>query len=87
MAAVHEHQKTTRRRRARQTDGRRSEVKVCAVCKSETKWLSVDGMCWNCTVDNAKKKVPLHVDLSEEDQSGSDSVSDNMGYIDNVGNW
>lgn len=87
MAAVHEHQKPTRRRRARQTDGRRSGVKVCTVCKSETKWLSVEGMCWNCTVENAKKKIPLHVEIPEEEQGGSDHNSTNIGYLDNAGNW
>ena len=87
MAAVHEHQKKTRRRRARQMDGRRSKSKVCSVCNSATKWLSVDGMCWECTVENAKKKIPLHVEISDDESGGSETLSDNIGYTDNVGNW
>jgi hypothetical protein len=66
MAAVQENQ-NPRRRRARQMDGRRSSVKVCSVCQTETRWLSVDGKCWDCTIKAAKNKVPLFIELQDED--------------------
>ncbi len=67
MAAVHENQRK-RRRKKRQTDGRRSKLKICTSCEKESKWLSVDGRCWECTVEMAKGKIPLHIDPTEEEQ-------------------
>jgi len=81
MAAVHENQVKARRRRTRQKDGRRSQVKVCTACNNETKWLSVDGTCWACTVSATKNKVPIHVDNEEE--STTDSTSDIFGQVEN----
>ncbi len=80
MAAVHENQ-TKRRRRKRQTDGRRSKLKTCTVCAAKTRWLSVDGRCWECTIQSAKSKVPLFVELHNEENRAPDN------YIDSVGNW
>lgn len=66
MAAVQENQ-NPRRHRTRQMDGRRSSVKVCSVCQTETRWLSVDGKCWDCTIKAAKNKVPLFIEPQDED--------------------
>lgn len=78
MAAVRENQ-VKRRRRTRQMDGRRSALKVCAICQTETRWVSVDGVCWQCTVQAAKKKVPLHIEIQEEDQDYPETLSGHAG--------
>jgi len=78
MAAVRENQ-MKRRRRVRKTDGRRSNTKICKVCQNETRWLSVDGMCWDCTVNAAKRKVPLYIEIQEEDQDNFEMYSGSAG--------
>lgn len=70
MAAVHENQ-IKRCRRMRQKDGRRSDVKVCAACQKETRWVSVDQLCWECTILAAKNKIPLYIEPHEEDDIGN----------------
>ena len=79
MAAVQENQTKKRRRRKRQTDGRRSKLKVCRACQKETKWLSVDGKCWECTIDTAKTKIPLHIEPSEEEHAGNEVLPGTSG--------
>ena len=66
MPAVQENQ-NPRRRHTRQMDGRRSPMKVCSVCREETRWLSVDGMCWDCTIKAVKNKVPIFIEPQEEE--------------------
>jgi hypothetical protein len=62
-------------RRTRQKDGRRSTKKVCNSCGNETRWLSVEGTCWDCTVKAAKDKVPLFIEPQEEESDESESSS------------
>jgi hypothetical protein len=75
MAAVHENQLGRRRRRTRQIDGRRSQVRVCTVCGCQTRWVSVEGTCWKCTVSIAKQKKPLFIE-PEDEESGSEFSPD-----------
>ena len=67
MAAVHEDQ-AKRRRRTRYISGNRNGNKICSACEKKTRWLSVDGLCWDCTVTSAKNKIPIHIDSLDEDQ-------------------
>ena len=62
-----------RTRRTRQKDGRRSAQKKCASCNLETRWLSVEGTCWDCTVKSAKDKVPLFIESQEEESEDSET--------------
>jgi hypothetical protein len=62
-----------RTRRTRQKDGRRSIKKVCASCSNETRWLSVDGLCWDCTIKEAKDKAPIYIESQEEESEDSES--------------
>jgi len=64
-----------RGRRTRQMNGRRGRAKVCAVCGNPTRWLSVDGMCWDCTVKAAKNKVPIYIEQQEEETESTDLSS------------
>ncbi|RJP77800.1 MAG: hypothetical protein C4524_07525 [Candidatus Zixiibacteriota bacterium] len=70
MAAVNEN-RGKRGKRTRQTSGQRSPVKVCASCGNETRWLSVDNMCWDCTIQAAKNKTPIYIEPHEEEDSES----------------
>ncbi len=62
-----------RTRRTRQKDGRRSTKKVCASCGNETRWLSVEGTCWDCTIKAARNKAPLYIEPQEEESEDSES--------------
>ncbi len=64
-----------RAKRTRQKDGRRSLKKICSSCGNETRWLSVEGNCWDCTVKAAKDKAPLYIELQEEESEDSESSS------------
>ncbi len=72
MAAVEEN-RIKRGKRVRQMSGDRSVTKICAACGGETRWLSVDGLCWSCTVQAAKNKTPLFVE-HQEDESESENA-------------
>jgi len=81
MAAVHE-SRIKRRRRTKHTSGSKEIVRVCSTCSSETRWLSVDGLCWDCTVKAAKNKIPIQIDTSEDDPESADMYDYNTG-----GDW
>ena len=66
MSAVQENQ-PRRRKGARQMDGRRSDLKECVACRKETRWLSVDQLCWECTIAAARTKIPLHIEPFERE--------------------
>jgi hypothetical protein len=72
MTMVNEGQ-AKRIRRTRQKDGRRSLKKVCKSCGNETRWLSVEATCWDCTVKAARDKAPLFVEPQEEESDESES--------------
>jgi len=55
------------RRRLKIISGRKSKKKICSACKRKTKWLSVDGLCWKCTVKMAKNKPPIVIESEEWD--------------------
>lgn len=76
MAAVHE-QRLKRARRLKQTNGRRSRIKVCSNCDKETRWLSVEGLCWDCTVSAIRRKTPIYIEPQEEESEGIESGTSN----------
>ncbi|TKJ41779.1 hypothetical protein CEE37_04210 [candidate division LCP-89 bacterium B3_LCP] len=80
MAAVHENQ-TKRYRRTRQFDGRRCGLKVCKACQRQTRWLSIDYFCWECTISLAKTKIPLHTETADEETKHKEV------YLGFLGNW
>ncbi len=79
MAALNESKtktnKSKRGKRARQSSGDRSQMRKCSECGSRTRWLSVDALCWDCTVKAAKNKMPIFIETSEEEQEGTDANS------------
>jgi hypothetical protein len=52
----------------------KSPPKICKTCKQETRWLGVEGSCWDCTVKAVKNKPPVYIELPEED-GGDDKSS------------
>jgi hypothetical protein len=62
-------------KRTRRSNSNKSEQKICSnpECRQETRWLSVEGTCWKCTVEAAKNKGPLFLpqDLLEEEDEAS----------------
>jgi len=35
--------------------------KICPLCNQPTKWQSVDGLCWDCTIIEAKEKAIMRI--------------------------
>jgi hypothetical protein len=73
MAAVHENQLQRHHRRGRKKEFASVPLQLCSGCQKETRWLSVEGTCWDCTIQTSKNKVPLNVGMFEEDDEGSDN--------------
>ncbi|MCX6640196.1 MAG: hypothetical protein NTW14_06900 [bacterium] len=78
MAAVHEGQINWRRKKTHSTDSHRSALHLCSNCHKETRWVSVDKLCWDCTVQAAKNKVPLFADTYTEDAEGGEGESETL---------
>lgn len=57
------------RRRRREPRGRKPQKK-CKSCGTETRWLSVEGDCWDCCVKAVKNKSPIYIEpeLPAEDE-------------------
>jgi hypothetical protein len=64
--------KSKRGKAARQKESRRAHRKRCRACGYDTRWLSVDGMCWDCTVKSVKAKAPIYIESTEEEPESSD---------------
>ena len=56
-----------RKRRLRRGGYSRKPFKKCEKCGTETRWLSVDGLCWGCTVKKIKNKPPVYIPQEEEE--------------------
>jgi glucan phosphoethanolaminetransferase (alkaline phosphatase superfamily) len=71
---------TKHSKRARQTNSHQNITRICAECGSETRWLSVEGTCWDCTVKAAKNKVPLYIEQQEDDLD----IEANTGLLNEI---
>lgn len=59
-----------RKRRLRRRGYSSKPFKKCEKCGTETRWLSVDGLCWDCTVKDIKNKVPLFIEPASPEDGG-----------------
>ena len=68
-------------RRMRQLDGRRSKkTKTCAGCQRKTRWLSVEKMCWECTINTAKNRIPIFIEPQDEEKGNPERFAGSMSY-------
>lgn len=64
-----------RKRRLRRGGYSRKPFKKCEKCGTETRWLSVEGFCWDCTITEAKNRVPLYIEKElPQDEGESESI-------------
>ena len=64
------------RRRQRRL-ARQSQKKKCSSCGNKTRWLSVEGLCWDCLIKEVKKKSPLYIPEEADDSATTTDTSDN----------
>ena len=64
--------KSKRGNGTRKKESRRAHRKRCRACGYDTRWLSIDGMCWDCTVKSVRNKAPIYIESTEEEPESSD---------------
>lgn len=64
--------KSKRGKGTRPKESRHPRRKRCRACGYDTRWLSVDGMCWDCTVKSVKSKTPIYLETQEEEPESTD---------------
>jgi len=64
--------KSKRGNGTRSKESRHPRRKRCRACGYDTRWLSIDGMCWDCTVKSVRNKAPIYIESTEEEPESSD---------------
>ena len=65
--------KSKRGKGTRSKESRHPRRKRCRACGYDTRWLSVDGMCWDCTVKSVKSKMPIFIESQEEESESTET--------------